>query len=101
MKKLLVAASFLTVALTGGPASAADCEFSTPAVADPACSVDVKPVTLDPSPQIAAPKALAPSGNGQLPVTGTETATFAMAGALMVAGGGLMVARSRKATVEA
>lgn len=100
MKKILIAASFLGLGLSlgAGPASAADCPFSTPAVAHPACSIEVKPVTLTPSSPAVQPKAQTPTASPSLPVTGAETAVLASTGALMIVGGALLVARSRRST---
>lgn len=102
MKKFIFALAFLSTMFSAGAASANnDCTFSTPAVADPSCSVEVQPVTLEPSDTqtLSAPTAPGtnPAVNSQLPVTGVETVSIALFGALMVAGGVVLVGRSRQA----
>lgn len=98
-KKILLTASFLSLGLglAAAPASAADCVFSTPAVADPSCTTEVKPVPLNPTtPGATGPTATRPTARGQLPVTGAETAVLVSTGALLVAGGSVLVARTRR-----
>ncbi len=103
MKKTILAATLLSLGLglAAAPASAADCVFSTPAVADPSCTTEVKPVPLNPSspggtPSGSTPIAARPTPAGSLPVTGSETAVLASTGVLLVAGGALLVARTRR-----
>ncbi len=101
-KKIILAASFLSIGLglAAAPASAADCVFSTPAVADPSCTTEVKPVPLNPTtpstPAVSSPTAARPTATAQLPVTGVETAVLVSTGALLVAGGSVLVARTRR-----
>ena len=108
MKKVLLAAPVLAVTLgLAGPVAASDdsCTFSTPDVASPECSVDVQPVTLEPTETqtVSAPDLpttpdaqTQPGARTQLPVTGVETATMAAFGLAMVGGGAMLVARSRR-----
>ncbi len=106
MKKLILALGFTGALFVASPASAADCTFSTPQVADPACSNETDSGAVDPNAngssgggnvqvQSAAP-AVAPAARSQLPVTGVETASIALAGLAMVAGGAVMVTRTKK-----
>ncbi len=66
-KKIILTASFLSLGLglAAAPASAADCVFSTPAVADPSCTTEVKPVPLNPTtPGATGPTATRPTARG-------------------------------------
>lgn len=112
MKKFILALGFTGALFVASPASAADCTFSTPDVADSACSNDTDPGAVDPNGNGAAPgtnggngggtvqvqsaaPAVSPASRSQLPVTGVETASIALAGLAMVAGGAVMVTRSK------
>lgn len=103
-KKIILVASFLSLGLglAAAPASAAECVFSTPAVADPSCTTEVKPVPLNPTtpssgtPTASTPTAARPTARPSLPVTGAETAILASTGVLLVAGGSVLVARTRR-----
>ena len=112
-QKLAVAA-IMSCATVGGigfssAVSAQDCTFSTPAAGSEDCSneVEAKPITptgpVTPSNPNVQPQTTQPTQTTQtnLPVTGGETATLAAAGAALVAGGVLMVRRSRSAAPRA
>jgi LPXTG-motif cell wall-anchored protein len=95
---LAATASFAVLALAGAAsADTVECQFSDVAATNPKCSVEVKAVTLpaDPTETVAAPRTTAPT-NVQLPVTGGDAATLALAGAALLGGGVLLVARSRQ-----
>lgn len=97
MKKLLMGA-MLAASIVGGTAGVASAQCPDSAPAGVSCSVEVKGTTVD-APTAAAP-AVAPTpavaAQAQLPVTGAETGLIVGAGLALVAGGGLLVLRSRK-----
>jgi LPXTG-motif cell wall-anchored protein len=121
MRKFFVGAAVAAVAVLGAvsPASAAgrDCEGSG-SLGKPECSgVEVEAGTLTPAPvvvvpvaanptsggnptSVSAPSAAAPAAqprqNNSLPVTGSETGVLAAAGVMLIGGGVVMVARSRR-----
>ena len=98
MKKLLVGA-MLAASIVGGTAGVASAQCPDSAPAGVTCQVEVKGTTVDaptaPAPA-AAPAAPVVAAKAQLPVTGVETGMIAGAGLALIAGGGLLVARSRK-----
>lgn len=107
----LAVAVIMSCATVGGigfssAVSAQDCTFSTPAAGSEDCSneVEAKPITptgpVTPSNPTVQPQTTQPTQTN-LPVTGGETATLVAAGAAMVAGGVLMVRRSRSAAPQA
>ncbi len=120
MRKFFVGAAVAAVAALGAvsPASAAgrDCEGSG-SLGKPECSgVEVEAGTLTPAPVVVVPVATNPTSGGNptsvsapaaaapaaqprqnsLPVTGSETGVLAAAGVMLVGGGAVMVARSRR-----
>lgn len=113
MKKLLVLAFGITatVGFSGGVAaqSCPDSSASTAACA-PVVETEVQvqsesPAVVDPvvvpaavaTPVAAAPQAAAPAARAQLPVTGGDATSLALAGLGLVAGGAVLVSRTRSA----
>jgi LPXTG-motif cell wall-anchored protein len=80
----------------------ADCQLSTSDVVSEECEGEpIGPVEVEDNDDVVvAPKTLPPTtdvqGRQQLPVTGAESVTLALGGALLVGAGGLMVRRSAK-----
>ncbi|MEZ5379053.1 MAG: LPXTG cell wall anchor domain-containing protein [Acidimicrobiales bacterium] len=114
MRKLFLGALLAGAATFGVvlPASAEDCAGSG-SLGTPDCGgVIVEGGELVPTPQPVAPSPASPTpaapttpsapatqpSQATLPVTGTETATLALAGVALVGGGAVLVTRSRRAT---
>lgn len=97
-KKYWVAPFAVAMSLAGaGAVTAQQCSDSSATA--PGCTVDVRPVTLNPSP--AAPS-VSPTtqvaGRQQLPVTGGDVATLVAVGSGMLVGGTILVRRTRVST---
>lgn len=76
-------------ALSSSDVVADECEgTNVPPDVDDKDEVDVGPKTLDPTTDV--------QGRQQLPVTGAESITLALGGAVLIGAGGLMVRRSAK-----
>ncbi len=116
MRKFLLGAMVAGVATFGAvlPASAADdCAGSGSLGTDDCGGVIVEGGELIPTPQPVAPSPAAPTEptatptatptptvqptQATLPVTGSETATLALAGIALIGGGAVMVTRTRNA----
>ncbi len=106
MKKLLIGA-MLAASIVGASAGVASAQCPDSAPPDVKCAplVDVEvlgttidaPVAVEPAAVAAAAPAVA--AKAQLPVTGVETGVLAGAGLALIAGGGLLVLRSRKGAI--
>lgn len=107
MRKIFLGAFIIGATAFGAlPASAADdCAGSGSLGTDDCGGVVVEGGELEPTPEAVSPAApitdavevAAPTQPSQatLPVTGTETATIALAGVALIGGGAIMVTRSR------
>ncbi len=109
MRKFLVGALLAGAATFGAalPASAADDCAGSGSLGTPGCGgVIVEGGELEPTPQPVAPSPATPVATpsapatrpmqATLPVTGSETATLALAGAALIGGGAVMVVRTRR-----
>lgn len=106
-KKYWIGPLAATMALAGAGAVSAQQPCSDSSSSAPGCTVDVRPVALNPSPATPSlsPTSVSPTtkvaGRQQLPVTGGEVATLVAVGSGMLVGGTLMVRRSRASATSA
>ncbi len=105
MRKLFVGALIAGAATFGAisPASAADDCAGSGSLGTPGCGgVVVEGGELEPTPQpvVAPASPAAPvqvaTQQATLPVTGSETATLALAGVALIGGGAVLVSRTRR-----
>ncbi len=101
----IVGGAAIVLAVYSGGVSAADCAFSNVAATEPECTIDVKPTTLTPGqPSVEGPSSVptpaVTTPKQSLPVTGGDVMTLVLAGGTLVAGGAVLVSRSRRSAID-
>lgn len=96
MKKIMLAAT-VGAGLVTGLAGAAGAQTPCASYPDPCASPLVEPEELPVAVESGGLGGIEVKGKQQLPVTGSEASAIAAAGAILVAGGGVLVWRSKAA----